>query len=203
MHAVLEYIPLIIFFIVNKYADIYWATGSLIATSALQILYYFIKKEKVPTRNWIFFGLIAVFGGLTIFLHDDAFIKWKVTIINELFAVVLIISYYGFKKNLIKQFLSESLTLPEPVWVKLNLAWAGLFALLGALNLYVAFNYDLETWVNFKVFGLTGITLAFAVGSIFSLYKYLPKESDEVTEVLEDSIEITSSVMSESPEDKK
>lgn len=203
MHAALEYIPLIIFFIVNKYADIYWATGSLIATSALQILYYFIKKEKVPTRNWIFFGLIAVFGGLTIFLHDDAFIKWKVTIINELFAVVLIISYYGFKKNLIKQFLSESLTLPEPVWVKLNLAWAGLFALLGALNLCVAFNYDLETWVNFKVFGLTGITLAFAVGSIFSLYKYLPKESDEVTEVLEDSIEITSSVMSESPKDKK
>lgn len=203
MHAVLEYLPLIIFFIVNKYADIYWATGSLILTSALQILYYVIKKEKVPTRNWIFFGLIAVFGGLTIFLHDDAFIKWKVTIINELFALALIVSYYGFKKNLIKQFLSESLTLPEPVWVKLNLAWAALFAVLGALNIYVAFNYDLETWVNFKVFGLTGLTLAFAVGSILTLYKYLPKDSDEVTEVLEDSIEITSSVMSESPKDKK
>jgi intracellular septation protein len=203
MHAVFEYIPLIIFFVVNKFADIYWATGSLIATSALQILYYVIKKEKVPTRNWIFFGLIAVFGGLTIFLHDDLFIKWKVTIINEIFAVALIVSYYGFNKNLIKQFLSESLTLPEPIWVKLNLAWAALFALLGALNLYVAFNYDLETWVNFKVFGLTGLTLAFAVGSILSLYKYLPQETDEVAEVLEDSIEITSSVMSESPEDKK
>ncbi|MBL4766020.1 MAG: septation protein A [Colwellia sp.] len=203
MHAVFEYIPLIIFFVVNKFADIYWATGSLIATSALQILYYLIKKEKVPTRNWIFFGLIAVFGGLTIFLHDDAFIKWKVTIINELFAIALIVSYYGFKRNLIKQFLSESLTLPEPVWVKLNLAWAALFALLGALNLYVAFNYDLETWVNFKVFGLTGITLVFAIGSIFSLYKYLPQETDDVAEVLEDSIEITSSVMTESPEDKK
>ncbi|NQY88804.1 MAG: septation protein A [Colwellia sp.] len=203
MHAVFEYIPLIIFFVVNKFADIYWATGSLIATSALQILYYLIKKEKVPTRNWIFFGLIAVFGGLTIFLHDDAFIKWKVTIINELFAIALIVSYYGFKKNLIKQFLSESLTLPEPVWVKLNLAWAALFALLGVLNLYVAFNYDLETWVNFKVFGLTGLTLVFAIGSIFSLYKYLPQETDDVAEVLEDSIEITSSVMTESPEDKK
>jgi intracellular septation protein len=203
MHAVFEYIPLIIFFVVNKFTDIYWATGSLIATSALQILYYVIKKEKVPTRNWIFFGLIAVFGGLTIFLHDDLFIKWKVTIINEIFAVALIVSYYGFKKNLIKQFLSESLTLPEPIWVKLNLAWAALFAFLGALNLYVAFNYDLETWVNFKVFGLTGLTLVFAVGSILSLYKYLPQETDEVTEVFEDSIEITSSVMSESPEDKK
>jgi len=203
MHAVFEYIPLIIFFVVNKFADIYWATGSLIATSALQILYYVIKKEKVPTRNWIFFGLIAVFGGLTIFLHNDLFIKWKVTIINEIFAIALLVSYYGFKKNLIKQFLSESLTLPEPVWIKLNLAWAGLFALLGALNLYVAFNYDLETWVNFKVFGLTGLTLAFAVGSIFSLYKYLPQDTDEVVEVLEDSVEITSSVMSELPEDKK
>ncbi len=203
MHAIFEYIPLIIFFVVNKFSDIYWATGSLIATSALQILYYLIKKKTVPTRNWIFFSLIAVFGGLTIFLHDDAFIKWKVTIINELFALVLIVSYYGFNKNLIKRFLSESLTLPEPVWVKLNLAWAALFAILGALNLYVAFNYDLETWVNFKVFGLTGLTLVFAVGSIFSLYKYLPQETDEVTEVLEDSIEITSSVMSESPEDKK
>jgi len=203
MHAVLEYIPLVIFFVVNKFADIYWATGSLIATSALQILYYVIKKEKVPTRNWIFFGLIAVFGGLTIFLHNDLFLKWKVTIINEVFALALIISYYGFKKNLIKQFLSESLTLPEPIWVKLNLAWAALFALLGALNLYVAFHYDLETWVNFKVFGLTGLTLAFAVGSILSLYKYLPQETDEVVEILEDSVEITSSVMSESPEDKK
>jgi intracellular septation protein len=177
MHAVFEYIPLIIFFVVNEFADIYWATGSLIATSALQILYYVIKKEKVPTRNWIFFGLIAVFGGLTIFLHNDLFIKWKVTIINEIFAIALIVSYYGFKKNLIKQFLSESLTLPEPIWVKLNLAWAALFAILGALNLYV--------------------------GSILSLYKYLPQETDEVAEVLEDSIEITSSVMSESPENKK
>jgi len=203
MHAVLEYLPLIIFFVVSKFADIYWATASLIVTSALQILYYVIKKEKIPTRNWVFFGLIIVFGGLTIFLQNDLFLKWKVTIINGLFSIALIVSYYGFKKNIIKQFLSESLTLPEPIWVKLNLAWSGLFALLAILNLYVAFNYDLDTWVNFKVFGLTGITLVFAIGSIFSLYKYLPQEDDEVVEVLEDSIEITSNVMSESPENKK
>ena len=199
MHAVFEYIPLIIFFIVNKFADIYWATGSLIITSALQILYFVIKKEKIPTRNWVFFGLIVVFGGLTIFLHNDAFIKWKVTIINALFSVALLISYYVFNKNIIKQFLSESLTLPDPVWAKLNLAWAALFAFLAALNLYVAFNFDLETWVNFKVFGLTAITLVFAVGSIFALYKHLPQENEEVVEALEDSIEITSNVISETP----
>ncbi len=203
MHAVLEYIPLIIFLLFYKFADLYWATGSLIVTSALQILYYLIKKEKVPTRNWIFFTLIAVFGGLTIFFHDDAFIKWKVTIINEFFAIALLVSHYVFNKNIIKQFLSESLTLPEPIWIKLNLAWAVFFALCGALNLYVAFSFDLDTWVNFKVFGLTGLTLVFAVGSILSLYKYLPQDSEEVTGALEDSIEISANVMSESPTDKK
>ena len=116
MHAIFEYIPLVIFFIVSKFVDIYWATASLIVTSALQILYYYVKKEKVPTRNWIFFGLIVVFGGLTIFLHDDAFIKWKVTIINEIFALTLLISYYAFKKNIIKQFQileKEALIKPE------------------------------------------------------------------------------------------
>lgn len=202
MHAVLEYIPLIIFLIVYKFVDVYWATASLIVTSALQIAYYLVKKEKVPTRNWVFFGLITVFGGLTIFFHDDAFIKWKVTIINEVFAIALLVSHYGFKKNIIKQFLSQSLTLPEPVWTKLNLAWAAFFALCGVLNLYVAFNFELDTWVNFKVFGLTGLTLIFAVASIFSLYKYLPKDGEDVSEVLEDSIEITTSVMSETPADK-
>ncbi|MEY8213380.1 MAG: septation protein A [Colwellia sp.] len=203
MRAVLEYIPLVVFLLFYKFTDLYWATGSLIVTSALQILYYLIKKEKVPTRNWIFFGLIAVFGGLTIFFHDDTFIKWKVTIINEFFAIALLVSQYIFKKNIIKQFLAESLTLPEPIWVKLNLAWAIFFALCGALNLYIAFNFDLDTWVNFKVFGLTGLTLAFAVGTIFSLHKYLPKDNDDVAEVIEDSIEISSSVISESAQDKK
>ncbi len=179
MHAVFEYIPLIIFFVVNKFADIYWATGSLIITSALQILYFYIKKEKVPTRHLVIFGLVAVFGGLTIFFHDDAFIKWKVTIINELFAIALLVSYYGFKKNIIKQFMGEALTLPDNIWSNLNLAWACFFALCGALNLYVAFNFELETWVNFKVFGLTGLTFVFAITSVLFLYKYMPQEEAE------------------------
>ncbi|WP_440876827.1 septation protein A [Thalassotalea sp. PLHSN55] len=179
MHALLEYIPLVVFFIFYKFADIYWATGSLIVTSALQIVYYMVKKQPVPTRNWVFFGLIAVFGGLTIFLHDDSFIKWKVTIINFVFALALIVSNYMFKKNLIKSFLGESLTLPEPVWSKLNFAWAVFFVVCGVLNIYIAFNFDQEVWVNFKVFGLTGLTFVFAIGSVLSLYKYMPKEEDE------------------------
>jgi len=195
MHAIFEYIPLIIFFILTKTADIYWATGSLIVTSALQVLYYLIKKEKVPTRIWIFFGLILVFGGLTIFLHDDTFIKWKVTIINEFFAIALLVSYYVFNKNIIKQFLSESITLPEPIWVKLNLAWAIFFSFCGVLNWYVAFNYELDTWVDFKVFGLTGLMFTFSIVTILFLNKYITDGNEDITNAIEDSVEITSNVM--------
>lgn len=179
MHAILEYIPLIIFFVFYKFADIYWATGSLIVTSAIQIAYYLIQKKPVPKRNLIFFALIAIFGGLTIFLHDDAFLKWKVTIIHGIFAIALIISQKIFNKNIIKQFLGEAITLPENIWNKLNLSWAIFFATCGILNWYIAFNFSLETWVNFKVFGLTGLTFVFAIGSVMSLYKYMPDDQEQ------------------------
>ena len=174
----------------------------MIVTSALQVLYYLLKKEKVPTRIWVVFGLITIFGGLTIFLHDDTFLKWKVTIINEFFALALLISYYVFNKNIIKQFLSESIKLPDPIWVKLNLAWAVFFAFCGVLNWYIAFNYDLETWVNFKVFGLTGLMFTFSIVTILSLSKYMKDDSEDITNAIEDSVEITSNVISKPQHNK-
>jgi len=179
MQAFFEFLPLVIFYVVWKFTDIYWATGSLIAMSALQVLFYIVQRKPVPKKTWIFFGLIAVFGGLTIFMHDDTFLKWKVTIINGVFAAALLISQYVFKKNIIKQFLGEALTLPENIWSKLNLSWAAFFAFCGALNWYIAFNFEQETWVNFKVFGLTGLMIAFSITSIVALYKYLPKEESD------------------------
>ncbi len=179
MHAILEYIPLVIFFVFYKFADIYWATGSLIVASAIQIAYFLITKKPVPKRNLIFFGLIAVFGGLTIYMHDDTFLKWKVTIIQSIFAIALIVSQKVFNKNIIKEFLGEALVLPEEIWNKLNLSWAIFFAICGVLNWYIAFNFSLETWVNFKVFGLTVLTFIFAIGSIVSLHKYMPEDPQE------------------------
>ena len=128
-----------------------------------------------------------VFGGLTIYLQNDAFLKWKVTIINAFFAIALLISNYVFNKNIIKEFLGESLTLPENIWSKLNFSWAVFFLFCALLNYYVAFNYDLDTWVNFKVFGLTGLMFVFSITSILALYKHLPLEeaepdSDEIKE---------------------
>lgn len=182
MQALLEYLPLVLFFVVYKMADIYWATGVLIVGSALHILYFIIRGEKVPTKQWVLFALIAGFGGLTIFLRDDTFLKWKVTIINEFFAIALLVSHYIFKKNLIQQLMGEAVQLPEKIWAKLNLAWVGFFVSCGALNAYIAFNFSQEVWVNFKVFGLMGLTFAFAVGTILSLHKYMPEEEKSETQ---------------------
>ncbi len=179
MQLFIEYFPLLVFFIINSIAGIYWATGSLIVAAFVQIFYYKFKKEKIPAKQWIIFSLIVVFGGLTIYLQNDAFLKWKVTIINAFFAAALLVSNTLFKKNIIKEFLSESLSLPENIWSRLNLAWALFFLFCSGLNYYIAFNYALDTWINFKVFGLTGLMFIFSITSILFLYKYLPIEEDE------------------------
>ncbi len=176
MQSFLEFLPLVVFYVVWKFADIYWATGALIVMSALHVLFFIVQRKPVPTKAWIIFGLITVFGGLTIYLQDDTFLKWKVTIINGIFAAALVVSQYVFKKNIIKEFLGEALVLPEKIWNNLNLSWAAFFAFCALLNWYVAFNFEQETWVNFKVFGLTGLMIVFSVSSIFALYKYLPKD---------------------------
>jgi intracellular septation protein len=189
MHALFEYLPLVVFFIVYQVMDIYWATGALIALAAAQIIYYLIKKEPIPKRTLIFFVLIALFGGLTIFLHDDIFLKWKVTIINLFFAITLIISDKFFNKNIIKSFLNEALALPENIWGKLNVAGALFFAASAFLNLYVAFNFDQDTWVNFKVFGLTGLMFIFSIGCIISISKHLPDDDEDREHKTNESVE--------------
>lgn len=185
MQLLLEYLPFIAFFIAYKFADIYWATGVLIAFSVAQLIFTVITKKEVPTKQWVFLGLIVVFGGLTILLRDDTFIKWKVSIINLLFAVALLFSDYVLKKNLIKKLLEENIPLPDQIWRKLNLAWAVFFTTCAILNLYVAFNFDQDTWVNFKVFGLTGMTLVFAVLMVFGIYKHIPEEEMAALEAKE------------------
>ncbi len=180
MQLFIEYFPLLVFFIINSIAGIYWATGSLIVAAFIQLFYYKFKKEKIPSKQWIIFGLIVVFGGLTIYLQNDAFLKWKVTIINAFFAGALLVSNTFFKKNIIKEFLSESLSLPDNIWSRLNFSWALFFLFCSGLNYYIAFNFPLDTWVNFKVFGLTGLMFLFSITSILFLYKYLSVEEDEI-----------------------
>lgn len=181
MKQLLEFIPLVIFFIVYKMVDIYAATGALMIAMTITFIYsYFSNGKKAEKMQIITLAMILIFGTLTLVLHDDAFIKWKVTLVYAVFSIGLLVTQFMFKKPAIKQMLGKELVLPDPVWNKLNVAWAIFFAVLGVVNIYVAFNMPQEVWVNFKVFGLLGITLLFTVLSGVYLYKHMPKETQEV-----------------------
>ncbi|TCI01811.1 septation protein A [Corallincola luteus] len=176
MKQFIDFLPLIVFFAFYKLKDIYWATGALIITTGLQLAYGWFRHRKVEKMHLITFVLVTVFGGLTLILHDDVFIKWKVTVVNVLFFAALLISQYPFKKPLIKQMLGKELVLPDAVWGKINLGWAFFFLGCGLANIYVAFYMSQEVWVNFKVFGLLGLTLCATLVTGIYLFKHLPKE---------------------------
>lgn len=178
MKQFFEFIPLIIFFIVFKMVDIYAATGSLMVSMGVMLAFNYYKNGKVEKMHLITFVMVLVFGTLTLILHDDAFIKWKVTVVYILFSLALLVSQLFYKKPIIKQMLGKEISLPENIWNNLNIAWALFFAVLAVVNVYVAFSLSQEIWVNFKVFGLLAATLAFTVLSGLYIYKYLPAAAE-------------------------
>jgi len=173
MKFLFDLFPVILFFVAFKFADIYVATGVAIVATFAQIGWVWMRKRKVDGMLWVSLGVITVFGGATLLLHDEMFIKWKPTVLYWLFAATLLIAEFGFRKNLIKAIMDKQMTLPDPVWRKLMLSWAGFFTVMGVLNLYVAFNYTTDTWVNFKLFGGMGLMLAFAVLQALMLAKHV------------------------------
>ncbi|RJX70230.1 septation protein A [Vibrio sinensis] len=178
MKQLLDFIPLIIFFALYKMYDIYTATGALIIASAIQIALTYAIYKKVEKMQLITFLMVAVFGGMTIFLHDDNFIKWKVTIVYAVFAIGLAVSH-AIGKSAIKGMLGKELTLPESVWAKITWAWVAFFSFCAGLNIYVAYQLPLDVWVNFKVFGLLIATLGFTLATGVYIYKHMPKENKE------------------------
>ncbi|MBY8203140.1 septation protein A [Vibrio fluvialis] len=181
MKQLLDFIPLIIFFALFKFYDIYVATGALIAVTAVQVAVTYFMFKKVEKMQLITFVLVAVFGGMTIFLHDDNFIKWKVTIVYVIFALGLTISHM-MGKSAIKGMLGKEITLPETVWAKVNWAWVGFFSVCAVLNIYIAYQLPLDVWVNFKVFGLLAATFAYTLLTGIYIYKHLPKEQKNSSE---------------------
>ena len=176
MLQVLEFLPLVIFFACYKLVDIYIATGALIACMAINTLIFSIKAKQLDKKQGTFFLIALVLGGMTILFRDDSFIKWKVTVINLVFAAVLLISDLGFKKNFIKSAMQSAIHAPDAVWRKVNLAWVGFFTFIAAINIYIAYQMPLDFWVNFKVFGLMGLSLAFLIATLISLRKYIQME---------------------------
>jgi intracellular septation protein len=176
MKQLLDFLPLIVFFAFYKLYDIFVATGALIIATALALIFTWYKYRKVEKMTLVTFVLVAVFGGLTLFFHSDEFIKWKVTAIYGLFAAALLIGQWVMKKNLIKTMLGKEITLPDSVWSRLNLAWALFFIICGLANIYVAFWLPQNVWVNFKVFGLTALTLIFTLLSGIYMYRHMAPE---------------------------
>jgi intracellular septation protein len=159
--------------ITAKQAPILLATAVAILATLGQVLWLLLRRRHVDTMLWVSLVIIVVFGGATIYFHDEMFIKWKPTVLYWCFALALLGAQLLMRKNLIRSLMGKQMTLPDPVWDKLNLAWSTFFAAMGALNLYIAFNFPLELWVNFKMFGFIALMIAFVIAQTVYLSRYL------------------------------
>jgi intracellular septation protein len=167
MKFLFDLFPIILFFIAFKFGDIYTATIVAMVATIGQILWVYYRHRKIDAMQWVSLVMILVFGSLTIFLHDKTFIQLKPTALYWLFSGALFVSAQFFQKNWIQVLMGKQITLKEPkaksVWQQVNLAWTVFFLFMGALNLYIAFEYSEEAWVNFKLFGSTGLLVLFVI----------------------------------------
>ena len=179
MKQLLEFFPIILFFIAYKAYDIYIATGVIIAATVLQVLYAWFKYRKVETMQLITLGLVVVFGGATIYLHDEQYLKWKFSIIEWLFGLVFLGSHFLGERTFIERMMSNNLTLPKPIWKRLNFSWASFFISVGFINVYVMYNFNTDDWVTFKTFVAPALMVLFLIVQMSFLYKYIPDEKEK------------------------
>jgi intracellular septation protein len=177
MKMLADLFPVILFFIAYQLFDIYVATQVAIAAAVLQVAYHKIRYGKVENTQWITLGLLTVFGGLTLALRDPTFIKWKPTVVNWLFAGAFLFSQIFMRRSLLRRMMDHAIALPDLAWLRLNTAWVAFFFGMGVLNLYVAYNYSEQTWVNFKLFGFLGLTLAFMLAQGFYLARHMETDT--------------------------
>ena len=173
MKFLFDLFPVILFFIAFKLADIYVATATAIAATLVQVGWLKLRRRRVDSMLWASLAIIVVFGGATLALRDETFIKWKPTVLYWLFGAVLGGAELLFRRNLIRAMLGAQVQLPDAVWMKLNWSWTAFFAFMGAANLYVAFHFTTDLWVNFKLFGGMGLMLLFVIGQALFLSRYL------------------------------
>jgi len=157
-------------------APLLLATVVAIVATFAQVGWLLVRRRKVDNMLWISLAIIVVLGGATLALRDPTFIKWKPTALYWTFAAVLLGASLFLKKNLIRTMMQGQLSLPDPIWTRLNLSWVAFFVLMGVINLYVAYNYSESTWVSFKLFGGIGLMIAFVVAQGLMLSRFLESE---------------------------
>ena len=194
----IDFIPLLLFFIVYKtepravdilgntymVGGIFSATAMLIISSVVVYGILYVKQRKLEKSQWLTLVACLVFGSLTLAFHSETFLKWKAPVVNWLFALAFIGSHFVGDRLLIKRIMGHALTLPDPVWTRLNIAWIAFFLFCGAANLFVAFTFQ-SIWVDFKVFGSLGMTVLFLVGQGIYLSRHL-HDADPTTPKTED-----------------
>jgi intracellular septation protein len=170
--------PLILFFLAFKFSDIFTATAVAIVAGIGQFVWLKARGKAIEATHWINLTVIVVFGGATLIFHNDAFIKWKPTVLYWLFGGILLVGKWFFGRNLIQKVMGSQIDMPKAVWDKLNISWALFFIASGVLNLYVAFSghFTEAQWVNFKVFGLMALMLVFVVAQSLWIGRYIKDE---------------------------
>ncbi len=177
MKLLLDFLPIALFFAAYKLYDIYVATGVAIAAALVQVLISWFTVGKVEKMHLVTLGLITVLGGATLLLHDETFIKWKPTVVNFAFALAFLITPWFSEKNLLQRMMETHVTVSsKDIWTRLNWMWIAFFIVTGLLNIYVAYHFDTDTWVNFKLFGMLGLTIVFIIGQSLYLSRYLVED---------------------------
>jgi intracellular septation protein len=173
MKFLFDFLPILFFFLAYKFFDIYVATAVAIASTVAQVAVIWFNTRKLAKMQLITLAIIIVFGGLTLYLQDEMFIKWKPTVVNWLFAAAFLATQFFGERTAIERMMGSALTLPGQIWRRLNLGWIGFFFFLGCANLYVMSYFDTGTWVNFKLFGMLGLTVVFIVLQSLFLSRYM------------------------------
>ncbi|MCW9698309.1 MULTISPECIES: septation protein A [unclassified Avibacterium] len=179
MKQILEFIPLLVFFIVYKLVGIREAAIALIIATVIQLVVLKVKYGKIEKQQLIMGSAVVFFGALSAYFNELAFLKWKVTVIYALFALALIISQVMFNKPLIQQLLGKEIQLPDAVWYKLNMGWACFFLLCMVINIIISQYFSDDIWVDFKTFGIIGLSLIATVATGVYIYRYLPQTDNK------------------------
>jgi len=174
MKLLLDFLPVVIFFIIYKMTgDIIIATAVLIPATLLQMLYSWLKTHRIETMQLVTLGLVVLLGGATVLLQDKTFIQWKPTVVNWLFAIAFLGSHFIGSKTIVERLMGSSISLPAQAWQHLNIAWIVFFVLMGIINLFVAYSFSEEIWVDFKLFGMLGLTVLFILAQGFYLSRHI------------------------------
>ncbi len=179
MQLFVDFFPLIIFFVVYKLTDIMWATGAIVVATVLALGVHWLRTRTINRMQLISGSLVAVFGGITLMLGDGIYIQWKPTIVYALFAAAFLASQYFGGKTIVERLMGEAVALQLTDWRILNVMWVIFFAVMAVLNLYVVYNFDEETWVNFKLFGTLALTIVMVVMQAIWISRRLPSTENE------------------------